>query len=146
MKGDTYLEFVLVDVVLVALATSEEQKGSSDLLALGSESSTFLDETTEGSDTSSRTNHDDGLGRIRRQLEVGVADVNRNVNSVVLVARAGDGVGQTVGIGLRVTILLLLQGQEVVGGNTLDHVRGTGQANRLDDSGDADLILLDQGG
>lgn len=112
----------MVDEIFIAFAASEEQKSGSDLLALGGESSTFLDETTEGGNTGTRTNHDDGLGRIRRQLEVGVADMDRHVNSIVLVARTGDGVSQAMGVGLRVTVLLLLEGQKVVGGDTLNHV------------------------
>ena len=70
--------------------------------------------------------------------------MDRHVDTIVLVARTVDRVSQAVGIGRWVTVLLLLKSQEVVGGDTLDNVRSTRQTNRLDDSGDADLILLNQ--
>jgi len=70
--------------------------------------------------------------------------VDRHVNAVVLVARTGDGVVETVGIGVRVTVLLLLQSEEVVGGDTLDDVRSAGNFDGLDDSCDGDLLGLDE--
>lgn len=139
-----YLELILVDEILITLATSEEQHGSTNLLALGGQSSTFLDETAERSNTSTGTNHDDGLGGVGGELEVRVADVDGHVDAVVLVAGTSDRISQTMRIGRRITILLLLESQEVVGGDTLDHVRGTRQTNGLDNSSNADLVLLNR--
>ena len=65
-----------------------------------------------------------------------------DVDSVVLVPGAGDGVGESVGAGVRVTILLLLQGQEVVGGDTLEDVRASGELDALDDGGDGGNLLV----
>ena len=45
-----------------------------------------------------------------------------------------------------VAVLLLLQGQEVVGGHTLDNVVVTRQTSGLNDSSDTDLVLLNHGG
>src|SRR3954465_14609847 len=115
-----YLELIFVEEVLVALTASKEQKCRSNLLTLGGESSTFLNESTERRNTSTGANHDDGLGGVRGELEVGVADVDRHMDTIVLVAGTGDRVSQAMRIGRGVAILLLLQRQEVVGGDTLD--------------------------
>jgi len=140
----TYLELLLVEEVLIALTATEEQQSSSDLLTLGSKSCTLLDETAERSNTSTGTNHDNGLRGIGRQLEVGMTDVNGNVDTIILVARTGNGVSQAVGVGRGVAILLLLQSQKIVGSDTLNHMRSTRQTNGLDNSSNADLVLLNQ--
>ena len=70
--------------------------------------------------------------------------MDRHVNAVVLVARTGDGVVETVGIRVRVAVLLLLEGEEVVGCDTLDDVRSTGDFDGFDDGCDGDLLGLDE--
>lgn len=144
-QKSTYLPFILVEEILVTVTAAKEQNSSADLLALGSQSSTFLNEPTERSDTSAGTDHDDGSRGIRGQLEVGVADVNWDMDSIVLVAWTSDIVSLAVGIGRWVSVLLLLQSKKVVRGDTLDDVGSTGQASRLHNSSNTDLVLLDKG-
>ena len=72
--------------------------------------------------------------------------MDRHVNAVVLVARTGDGIVETVRIGVGVAVLLLLEGEEVVSCDTLDHVRSTGDFDGFDDSCDGDLLGLDERG
>lgn len=123
---------------------SEEQNRLSDWGSGSSLRSTLLDESTERSDTGSGANHDNRLGWVGGELEVGVADVYGDVDAIVLVPGAGDLVGKSVGVWVGVAVLLLLECQEVVGGYTLEGVRARGQLDGLDHSGDGDLGLLDE--
>ena len=134
-----YLKFIRVQEILVTLTATKEQKRGANLLALSGQGSTFLDESTERSHTGTRTNHDDRLGRVRGKLEVRVTNVDRHVDSIVLVARTSNRVGQTMRIRSGITVLLLLQGQEVVGGHTLDNVVVTRQTS---DSTTAVILIL----
>jgi len=74
------------------LSAAEEQDCFSDGLAGLGLGGALLDEGAEGGDTRSGADHDDGLGGVRGELEVGVADMDGDVDTVVLVAGAGDGV------------------------------------------------------
>ena len=62
----TYLEFLLIHEIFTSLSATEEQQSLANVDAIAGQLSTFLDETTERSDTSTRTNHDDRLAGIRR--------------------------------------------------------------------------------
>jgi hypothetical protein len=70
--------------------------------------STLLNETAEGSDTSTRTNHDDRLAGVRGELEVGVTNMDRNVDAIILVAGACKLVALTERCRVGVAVLLLL--------------------------------------
>jgi len=128
------------------LPAAEEQDGLADDLAVAGHLSALLDEASEGCDTGTGADHDDRLRRVGGELEVRVADVDRDVDAVILVARSGDGVVEAVRVGVRVTVLLLLQGEEVVGCDTLDYVRCTRDFDGLDDGCDGDLLGLDERG
>lgn len=69
-----------------------------------------------------------------------------DVAAVILVARSRDGVVEAVRVGVRLAVLLLLEGEEVVGGDTLDDVRRAGDFDGLDDGRDGDLLGLDERG
>ena len=141
---ETYLELVLVQEILITLPAAEEQDNGTNLFATGSQCGTLLDETTEWRNTGTRANHNNGTSRIRRQLEVGVTNMDRNMDTIIFIARAVDRISQTVRIRRRVTILFLLESKQVVRGNTLDHMRSSRKANGLNDSSNTDLVLLDQ--
>lgn len=95
----TYLPLLLVQEVLISITATKEQNRRSNVLATFSQSSSFLDEATERRNASTGSDHDDGFGRIRRQLEIGVANMDWDVNSIVLVARTSNSICQTMGIG-----------------------------------------------
>lgn len=141
----TYLPFVLVHEILGRLAAAKEEQSLANLLAVLGLLDALADETTHGSDTGTRTNADDGLGGIRGELKVRVADMDRNVDAVVLVAGAGDFVGKTEGAGLGIPVLLLLECEEVVGGDTAEGVITTGKLGTFDDRSDGNLLGLFEG-
>lgn len=141
---DTDLELVFIHEILSPLAAAEKQNGTTNVDAVARLLSTFLDEASERSNTSSGADHDDGLGGVGRQLEVGVADVNRDVDAIVLVAGAVQLVGQTKGRRVGVSVLLLLQSEQVVGGDATERVFSTNDHGRLDDGGDGNLLGLDE--
>jgi hypothetical protein len=130
----TYLPLVRIHEILGLLSAAKEQYCLSNVLACFGLCGTLLNETTERCNTSTGTDHNDGFRRIRRQLEIRVTHVNGNVNSIVLVARSCDGVVQAMRVGVRVTMLLLLQRQEVVGCDALEDMWRAGLLKRLDDS------------
>ena len=67
-----------------------------------------------------------------------------DVDAVVFVARAGQGVLQTMRVGVRGAVLLLFESEEVVCCDAFDNVVSAGL--RSHDRGDGDLLLLRQGG
>ena len=138
--GLTYLPFVLVHEILGRLAAAKEEQSLANLLAVLGLLNALADKATHGSDTGTGTNADDGLGGIRGELEVGVADMDGNVDAVVLVTRTHDFVRKTKGAGLRVTVLLLLESEEVVGGDTAEGIITAGKLGGLDHGGDRDLL------
>ena len=69
-----------------------------------------------------------------------------DVDAVVFVAGARNGVGEAVGIGAGVAVLFLFEGEEVVGRDALDDVVGARGADFLDDGGDADAVFLRERG
>lgn len=140
----TYLPLRLVHEILSRLSASKEQESLANFDSILSLLGTFLNESTERGNTSSRANHDDGLTRVRGQLEVGVTNMDRNVNTIILVARTHDFVALTKGCGVGVTILLLLQGQEIVGGNAAERITTSRNHLGLNDGSDGNLLRLDQ--
>ena len=66
----------------------------------------------------------------------------RDVNTVVLVAGTGNSVVEAMGIGVGVSVLLLFEGQQVVGSNTLESVWRAWLLDGLDDGSDGDLVFL----
>jgi hypothetical protein len=71
-----------------------------------------------------------------------MTNMNRNVNAIILVSRTSDRVLQAMGVRLRVTVLLLLEGQKVVSSDTLENVGCSGLLARFNDSSDGNLVLL----
>jgi hypothetical protein len=113
----TYLPLVCVDKILCPLSAAKEKHGFADCLTIACLLSTFLNETAEWSNTS----------------------------TVVLVSRTVDCILQSMRVRVRVAMLLLLKSQQVVGSNTLQHVRSSWNLDGFHNSGDRDLVLLHQG-
>ena len=67
-----------------------------------------------------------------------------DMNTVILVPRSSNSIVQAMGVRVRVTVLLLLQRQEVVGSDTFKDVWGSRFLKRLDDGSDRDLVLLNE--
>ena len=106
----TYIPFGLVQEVLrLPPATEEQHRFANRLTGLGLGRS-FLEKGAERGNARSRSDHDDGFRGIRGQLEVGVANMNRHMETIVLVAWARDDIVQTVWIWMGLSMLLLLQG------------------------------------
>lgn len=71
--------------------------------------------------------------------------MNRDVNTIVLVAGTVELVGQTERRRLGISILLLLQGQQVVSGDAAERVLSADNHGRLDDGSDGNLLGLNVG-
>lgn len=95
-RGSTYIPFSLVKPVFRGPSAAIEEDRFADVLALLGLLRSFLDKAAEGSNPSSRPHHDDRFARVGGEFEVGVTHVDWNVNTIVFVARAGNGVGETV--------------------------------------------------
>jgi hypothetical protein len=129
----TYLPLVRIHKVFRLLSAAKEQYCFSNVLAGFGLCGTLLDETTERCNTSPGSDHDDGFRRIRWQLKVRVTHVHWHMDTIVLIARSCNGIVQAMRIGVRVTMLLLLQRQKVVGCDALQDMRRAGLLKRLDD-------------
>ena len=140
----TYFPFTLVEEILGASATPIEENRLPDFLAGLCLRGPLLDKASEGGNTGAGPDHDDGLGGIRWELEVRVPYVNRNMDAVVFVTRAVDSVCEAVRIGIRITVLFLLECEEIIRRNALENVFGARHADLFDDSGDGNFGLLGQ--
>ena len=124
----TYIPFIFVKPIFSLPSATVEKDCLANILAIFGLLGAFLHEAAEGRDTSARTDHDDGFAWVGGEFEVGVADMDRNVEAVVFIAGTIDGVGEAVGRWFGVTVLLLFEGEEVVRGNAFDNVAGAGDA------------------
>lgn len=141
----TYLPLVLVHEVLGRLAAAKEEQSLANLLAVLGLLHALTDEATHGRNTGTGTNADDGLGGIRGELEVGVADMNGDVDTIVLVTGASEFVGKTKRARFGLAVLLLLEREEVVGGDTAEGVITTRKLGTFDNGSDGNLLGLFKG-
>jgi hypothetical protein len=118
----THLPFLFVHEILSGFPAPEEEDRLANLLAILRHLAPLTNEPTEGSNTGTGANHDDRLGWVRGELEVGVADVDRDLEAVIFVAWAVNLVREAKGSRVRVAILLLLESKEVVGRDTAERI------------------------
>lgn len=142
--GETYCPLFLVEEVLGLGPATEEEDGLANGLASSRLCGAFLDEGAERSNTGPWADHDDRLGWVGRQLEVRVADVDGDVDTIVFISWAGDFVGEPVWVWVQVALLLLLKCQEVICGDALERLGARWEINGLDNGSDGDLVLLNQ--
>ena len=141
----TYLPLILIREILGRFPAPEEEERLSNVDTVLRLSSSLLNKRAERCDASAWPNHDDGLGGVRWKFEVGVPDVDRNMNPIVLVAGTHDLIGSAKRRGIVVTILLLLQGQDVVGRHAAERCVASRDGLILDHSGNRDGLGLHQG-
>lgn len=67
-----------------------------------------------------------------------------DVNTIITIPGASDLIGETKRTRVRLAILLLLEGQKIIGGDTPERVFTARQMLALDDGGDGDHLRLFQ--
>jgi len=137
-----YLPLILIQEVLALVAAAEEKDRLADVLAVLRLLCAFCYEAAEWRHAGAGSDHYDWSCRVRRQLEVRVADMYRDVDPVVLVARTSNGVVEAVRVRVRVAVLLLLECEEVVRGHALYDVRCSRRVEGSHHGCDGDLVLL----
>lgn len=76
---DIPFQFILIEKIFLALTTPKVQNSISNILSALSQQVAFLDEPAEGSETSSRSYHDDGSDSSGWKSELGLSNEDWHV-------------------------------------------------------------------